>query len=50
MLEVRLIDRDAMFDDTIANLSSTASALLPGGTLTLQSGRTQAVFTARCVE
>jgi hypothetical protein len=50
MIEVRLIDRDAMFDDTIANLSSTASALLPGGTLTLQSGRTQAVFTARCVE
>jgi hypothetical protein len=52
----KLIERASVFkrgvsqDDTIANLSSTVSALLPGGTLTLQSGRTQAVFTGRCVE
>lgn len=49
-IEVRLVDSDAMFDDAIANLSAVVPTLLPDGKITLQSGRTRALFSARCVE
>ncbi|MBK7829721.1 hypothetical protein [Nannocystis sp.] len=49
-VKAALTDRDAMFDDRIADISNTVPEILPEGTLTLESGRTSVTLRGRCIE
>lgn len=49
-VKVSLVDRDALFDDSIAVLQEDAPQTLPDGAWRLESGKTSVILQGRCVE